>query len=394
MTDENKNTDLSLDAAYREARMKYYRQILRKQDQEVLKRLQKIPDDWASVDPELPIASISDDQKLRLTDLKRLKSWELKFESLYFHYLITAEEAVISLMQQHELSEAEIGEAIESIEALSLEIGNTITDFRHLMMSLAKRQVSDFYYFMISYFKFNKLPSEGFDRDFMRLRDMLLSYIKNHRVIPAIISDIVYLKSEINKFYEKSSSTTGWKMKENAIRELLESEAPKSKKGPAAKKTDQSSDAENPDILTLTKLIRLVSQSFSYTKRLKKDFLFLVYYYNENDGKLFRINYVIDSFRQKLTEGVIAKPVFDSFLEIKETFNKVKNNLEWKGLRFFGVKDLGYGEIIEIIYRSAKIIEQCYLRSASYDELRNFREDLLYKLENEYFYIYPERRRR
>ncbi len=394
MADDKINIDLNLDMEYREARMKYYRQVLQKQDQEVLKRLQKIPDDWNSINPDLPIASIPDDQKAKLSDLKRLKSWELKFEAIYFHYLTTAEETVLSLMKQRDVSREEIDEAIESIEALSLEVGNTITDFKQLMMNLAKRQISDFYYLMISFFKFNKIPSEGFDKDFLRFRDMLIVYIEEHRTIPAIIEDILFLKNEISKFYEKSSSTTGWKMKENAVRDLLQTDNKQSKKGSAEKKSDESQVKNNPAKMDLAKLNRIVTQSFLYSKRLKKDFLFLTYYYNETDGKLFRIIFVIDSFRQKLYEGKISQAVYGSFLEIKDSFLKVKNNFEWKGLSAFGSKEIMYGEIIEIIYRSAKVIEQCYLRAANYDRLRNFRDDTLYKLENEYFYIYPERRRR
>ena len=115
----------TLEEKYRKAKADYYRHVLRKQDEEFINRIQKIPDDWnifAEIRRNKNLI-ISETQKKRLTDIKKRKSWELKFESLNIFFLINIEETVLSCLNYRNLSEEELAETIESANHITTEFG-------------------------------------------------------------------------------------------------------------------------------------------------------------------------------------------------------------------------------------------------------------------------------
>ena len=114
---------------------------------------------------------------------------------------------------------------------------------------------------------------------------------------------------------------------------------------------------------------------------------FLKYYYNENDGKMFRLNFISESLKTKLDDGKITREIYESYEEIRETFREYKLHFEGAGLLEFGPDEMSYVELLDLIYRVSKIIEFYYLRNMKHELLQAFRNQYFYYIEKEIFTI-------
>ena len=119
------------------------------------------------------------------------------------------------------------------------------------------------------------------------------------------------------------------------------------------------------------------------TKLLISYYSFLKYYYNETDGKMFRLNFINDSLKLKLDENKISPEVYNSYDEIRKCFIEYKYYFETTGISGFGPDKMSYYELIDFIYKVCKIIEFYYLRNMKYDILNKLRTEILYIVERE-----------
>ncbi|PKL40832.1 MAG: hypothetical protein CVV44_04285 [Spirochaetae bacterium HGW-Spirochaetae-1] len=370
--DNGKNVD-SIETSYNESIVRYYRHVLRKQDEQVLKKIQKIPDDWDEYDKTRLISDpeISEDEKKRLSDIKSKKAWELKFESLNIYYLITIENTMISCLTHKILTDDEIHEAQDSVNSIITEIGGNIKNFKHLLLSLAKRAVSDLYYLMMTFRKYYYKLNVVFDEDFLRFCDDLITFFDEYRVMTRNISGFKKTREFLSRFFPVSANKRGWNIDETALKEFFEEEI-------------------KDEARTLAELKRTISAAYLYKKKQKKDYEFIKYYYNERDGKLFRYNFVVNSLSQKLIDQKISADVFEGFKKIRENFINLVRNFENRGLQGFGSPDLSYGQLVEFIFKGSLVLEYYYLRTLQHDELQKFRNDVLHYVEEEYNQLNPD----
>ncbi len=360
-----------LETNYHNAKSSYYRLVLRKQDDLVRHRLHKIPDNWDEynknrLDSEVEISS---EKQTRLSDLKKKKSWELKFESLNIYFISSIENAFLDTLKHKFVTEEFIDDAVDSVKSITLEIGGNISNFKLLLLSLAKRGVSDLYYIIMSYDKFNNINLTTFDEHF---ENFCRSQVKSLRGYQNILRNIHIFQNAsrfIENFFQKSSSSRGWKINEAEIKAFLED--------------------ENPEI-SIIDLRKIIIAADQYRKRLKKDFEFLNYYYNDKDGKMFRYDFIVDSLKLKFNNGKINDSVFEGFESVRNSFIAIKKYYENTGLAGFGSNEFTYNELVEFILKTGKIIEFYFLRSSRYEELKNLRNDILYYNQEEYYQLNPE----
>jgi hypothetical protein len=181
-------------------------------------------------------------------------------------------------------------------------------------------------------------------------------------MIEGNIQNLLEVNEEISPLFSRSSNEFGWRMNEFAVKDYFE-------------KSNQA--------LKIGGLTKIVKTAYDYKKLVLNYYSFLKFYYNENDGKLFRLNFVHESLKSKLNENNINSDVFDSYLQIKDSFTKYKNHFEVIGLLGFGSEKLAYHELLELTFKLCKIIEFYYLRNMKYDALQSFRNDILYYVEKE-----------
>ncbi len=363
MTDSNRLHLKKLEENFFKLKMNYYRFVIRNEDKKILRKYSKIPDSWDNYIPSEGIR-LNEEIKARLSDIKKKKSWELKLESLYLFYITDIENKIISVMQQRSISDNEIDETIDSLKNMILELDDELINFKYLMLTLAKRSVSDFYYILSTYNRFFFKKNFVFEKDVKFIIDDFLVIISRHKNMEKLIKRFINCKNEIQVLFPKSSNQLGWRMNEFAVKEYLD-------------KSRQE--------LKIAELNWTLKEALKYKKTLQDYYSFLKYYYNENDGKLFRLNFISESLKVKLDEGRISREVFESFEKIRESFIEYKLNFEYAGIIEFGPDEMSYLELIDFAYMVSKIIEFYYLRNMKNETLNTFRNDVLYIIEKEIF---------
>lgn len=352
---------------YRESQARYYRFVVRKDDEEVLRRIQKIPDSWEEYDRTDAARDlvISDFQRKRLSDIKNRKSWEIRFESLYVYYLVVIEETLIDCLCCRPLPGERLQEAVDAASMVGVEIGSRMVNFKHLLLSLAKRSVSDLYYLMISYIRYYQKKDYDFSVDFAGFcRDAVHLFEENRRLRDQI-DEIISLNRIFSGFFHKSSSVLGIRLDEFALKAALE------------KQEEKGFPAEE-------QIIRVVTVAYLLKKKLKKDYEFLLFYHNGQDGKLYRYQFITQSFLNKLNEGKIDRDSFNGFEEVMQRFVELKQSLEGSGLDGFGPDELSYFDLLEFALKGCRILEFLYLRGGRHEKLQNLRNQIFHYVELEY----------
>lgn len=365
MPDSERVRIRELEENFFKLKMNYYRYVIRNEDKNILSKFSKIPESWENYTPAEG-TRINDDIKSRLSDIKKKKSWELKLESLYLFYITDMENKIISMMQQRSISENEIDEAIDSVNNLILEFDDELINFKYLMLTLAKRSVSDFYYILTAYSRFFYKKNFVFETDVKLMMNDFVTFLTSYKKRDRILKRFLKTKEEISSLFQKSSNQIGWRMNEFAVKEFLD-------------KSDQ--------IVKIAEFNWTVKEGFDYKKTLMNYYSFLKYYYNEKDGKLFRLNFISESLKTKFDEGRISSEVYETYEEIREAFRVYKFHFEGAGLLEFGPDEMSYMELLDFIYRLSKIIEFYYLRNMKHEQLQIFRNDILYYVEKEIFAV-------
>ena len=365
MADSEKQHIRELEENYFRLKMNYYRFVIRNEDKNILSKFSKIPESWENYVPADGIR-LSEEIKSRLSDIKKKKSWELKLESLYLFYVTDVENKILSILQQRSITDDEIDETIDSLNSLILEFDDELINFKNLMLTLAKRSVSDLYYILSAYSRFILKKNFVFENDAKKVMNDFIEILTRQKKREKLLTRFMQCNDEISSMFPRSSNQQGWRMNEFAVKEYL----------------DKSNQLIKIAELTLT-----VREGFEYKKTLMNYYSFLRYYYNENDGKMFRLNFISESLKTKLDEGRIPQDVYNSYEEIRESFRIYKLQFENSGLTGFGPDCMSYIELLDFIYRVSKIIEFYYLRNMKYEQLQTFRNEILFYVEKEIFAI-------
>ncbi len=350
-----------LEKKYLESRMNYYRFVIRNEDKSVINKLIKIPDNWHNYKSSNGVV-LTEKTMARLSDVKKRMTWELKLQSLYFYYIVNIENAFISAIQQNPIDDSELSEAADSINSIMLELDDELLNIKHLLLTLAKRSISDFYYLISTYWKFFMKKSFLYERDIKAVLNDFISIINQQHVVNSNVDMFIKYNNQISSLFQESSNAVGWRMNESSVKEYLEK--------------------NNPFVL-VTELTGIAREAFAYKNNLKNYYLFLKYYYNESDGKLFRLNFVSESFKNKLNEGKISEDVYNSFENIRGVFINYRNHFDERGISGFGSEKISYYELLNFIYKLCKIIEFYYLRNMKYAALQDLRNEIYYYVENE-----------
>ena len=362
-----------LEERHDRARASYYRHILRGEDEAMLRRVQKIPDSWDGVTltgRNGPLR-ITPEQKKRLTDIKKLKAWELKFESLNIAFLLTLEKAVYGVIAWKETGREELDEARDAAQTLILEIGGNISNFKHLLLSLAKRAISDLYYLILAHGKFSRRTGGGFEDQF---GDFCRAAVERFTAYGKSLEHLEVFRKyrdRIGPFFTGSSNKQGWRINEAAVKMFLD-----------------GSTEENRSFMHALQAV--VASAYRFNRQLKSDYDFLVYYNNEHDGRLFRLNFVVDSLSRKLDEKKISSRAYELFSEIRDSFIAQKKHFESRGIAGFGPGAFNYHDSLEFTHKACQIIEYHLLRTLQYDELKAFRSNYSYRIQKEYYQFHPE----
>ncbi len=360
--DKNLKSELcDFEKKYIQSKTDYYRFVIRNEDKTILARFKKIPDDWSNYEHPQGI-QLTDVIKSRLSDVKKKKSWELKLQSLYFFFITNVENKLLAVFQQGSIDEEELDETIDSISNLILEIDDELLNIKYLLLTLAKRSISDLYYLISAYCRFFLKKNFIFETDMKVLLEEIIKIFKIYNITNRDIDNLLKVNDEISGLFTKSSNEFGWRMNEFSVKDYFE----------------RSNQA-----VKIIELTRIVKSAYEYKKILLNYYSFLKFYYNENDGKLFRLNFIYDSLKNKYDEKKISEDVFESYRLIRESFINYKNQFELVGLIGFGSEKLSYYELLDLIFKLCKIIEFYYLRNMKYDALQVFRSDILFYVEKE-----------
>jgi hypothetical protein len=358
---KSKNDINDLETKYIKSKVDYYRFVIRNEDKTILARFGKIPDNWDNYQNADNI-NLTDGVKSRLSDIKKKKSWELKLQSLYFFFITDIENKLITVFQQGNVDKDDLDEVIDSLSNLILEIDDELLNIKYLLLTLAKRSISDFYYLISAYCKFFLKRNFNYEADIKTILEDIIKIFSNYNNIKKTIQSLADIDEEISNLFTRSSNEFGWRMNEFAVKDYFE-------------KSNQA--------LKIAALTKIVRAAYDYKKLVLSYYSFLKFYYNENDGKLFRLNFVYDSFKNKHNENIISSDVFDSYVQIRESFIRYKNQFEIIGLVGFGSEKLSYYELLELTFKLCKIIEFYYLRNMKYESLQTFRNEILYYVEKE-----------
>ncbi len=352
---------LKLREIYNQSRIDYYRFVIRTEDRMIFSRLGKIPDNWDNYTNKEGI-QLTNSVKSRLSDIKKKKSWELKLQSLYVFFVTDIENMFLSVLQQIDVEENELNDSIDSISNLILELNDEFLNFKYLLLTLAKRSISDMYYILSAYSKFFMKKNFNYEDDIKSLLSEINIIFRKYIITNHGLEYFININNEIKPLFIKSTNEIGWRMNEFAVKDYFE---------------------RTNHVVKISELNKIVRSAYEYKKNLLNYYLFLKFYYNENDGKLFRLNFVYDSLKVKLDENKINKDVFESYQIIRESFINYKNLFEKVGLNGFGSEKMSYYELIDFIYKLCKIIEFYYLRNMKYETLQLFRNDILFYVEKE-----------
>jgi len=350
-----------LEQKYYESRMNYYRYVIRNEDKSVINKLVKIPDNWQNYQIGNGIV-LTESMMARLSDVKKRMTWELKLQSLYFYYVVNIENSFIAAIQQNPVDENQLNEAADSLNSIMLELDDKLLNIKYLMLTLAKRSISDFYYLVSAYWKFFMKKSFNYEMDIKPVLNEFISIINQQHVVNNNVNMFIKYNEQIAPLFQESSSALGWRMNESSVKEYLEKHNP---------------------FAHVTELTEIAREAFTYKKNLKNYYLFLKYYYNESDGKLFRLNFVSESLKSKLNDGKIKEEVYNAFEEIRRSFINYRNLFEDTGISGFGHEKISYYELLDFIFKLCKIIEFYYLRNMKYTALQDLRNEIYYYIENE-----------
>lgn len=352
---------MSLESKYRSAKTDYYRYVIRSEDKDMLSKMIKIPDDWEDYKPREGV-KLTESMKKRLSDIKRKMSWELKLQSLYFIYITNIEYVILSVLQQRDIEKHELDDAADSINNISIELEDELLNIKHLLLTLAKRSISDFYYLVSAYCKFFYKKNFHYESDIRIVLNEFIKMIQQQVQSRKSIESFKKYETEISQFFQASSNELGWRLNDFFAKEYFEKE----------NKT-----------MKIMEYNRLLKDLFDYKNSLRNYFNFLKYYYNETDGKMFRKNFIYESLKQKLEDKKISNDTFKTYENIRKSFIRYRSAFESSGIRVFGNHDMPYIDIIHLIYKLCKIMEFYYLRNMKYDNLQNLRNEYLLYIEKE-----------
>jgi len=359
----HKSELLKIEEKYENSYIDYYRCVIRKEDRDVINKISKIPDDWKKY-VNNPDTILTDSIKNRLSDVKKRMSWEMKIQSLYLASITTIEKNILSFLLFKSIDRVEIEDSINSINYILLEIDNDFVNIKHLILSLAKRSISDFYYLMSAYIRFNYKRKFIYENE---IKNFLLNSIENLESFAHYdkkIDNFIENDKIISHLFIKSSNKLGWRLDEI--------------------KTKSYFDKNNSAVIAMD-LYKLAREAYKFKNKLKDQYLFLKYYYNDTDGKEYRLNFIMESLQNKVSENKISDSVLSKFNTIFENFKKYKIQFDVVGLQGFGPEKFMYIEVLQFLYKSCKIIEFYYLRNMQYDNLKSFRDEIQLYVENEIF---------
>ena len=350
---------------YRLKKTNYYKELFSRQDRLLLSQISKIPDSWDNTNPENQ--SIPEESRRRLTDIKRYKSWELRLEILYMYYLVDIENYVIKIINCRHLSEDEINDAETSANCIITELESNLIDFRYLLLSIAKRSISDLYYLSAAYIKFFYSEDFDFNKHFPVFMRNVLELISRHKKISGSAPMFIKTSQKIDEFFSKTSNYTGLRLNEHQL------------------KKNESDLSENSKLIS--DLSRMIPAANSVRSTMKKHYEFLSFYYNRDSGKLFRYDFVCDNMKQKVNQGLKDKIIYDKLIEIRTAFNAVKYFFDMTNFEYFAFAEMQYGSLVDFIFKGSKILEYYYLRKSKPNLLQKLRNDILIHIENEYHKI-------
>ncbi len=352
---------IRLESGYISARTDYYRYVIRSEDKDMLSKMIKIPDNWENYTPDSGV-KLTESMKKRLSDIKRKMSWELKLQSLYIIYITSIENVFLSVLQQRHCNGHELEDVKDSLNNLNMELDGELMNIKHLLLTLAKRSISDFYYLVSAYCKFFYKKNFVYESDISNVLNEFIKIISQQDNFCISLESFIRYQSEISQFFQESSNELGWRLNEYAVKDYFE------KDNKAAKVMEFS---------------RLLKDLFEYKSILRNYYNFLKYYYNETDGKMFRMNFIYESLRQKHDEKKISTDTFRTYENIRGCFIRYRNAFEDAGIKLFGSPDMPYTNVIHFIYKICKILEFYYLRSMKYENLQDLRNEYLVHIEKE-----------
>ncbi len=352
---------LELEKKHIQSKEDYYRFVIRNEDKTIMSRLGKIPDNWDNYDNSFGI-DLSEIVKSRLSDIKKKKAWEIKLQSLYFFFITNIENKLLSIFQQGPTDEEDLNDAIDSISNLILEIDGELFNIKYMLLTLAKRSISDFYYLLSAYCKFFLKRNFIFEEDIKQLLEEIIKIFKKNNLLQREIENFLKINNEISDLFTKTNTDFGWRINEFYVRDFFE----------------KSSQA-----VKILELNRVVRTAYEYKKFLLNNYSFLKFYYNENEGKLFRLNFVYESLKLKMDEKKISEEVFNSYKLIRDSFINYKYQFEIVGILGFGSEKISYYDLLYFIFKLCKVMEFYYLRNMNYDALQQLRNDILYYVEKE-----------
>jgi len=356
---------------YLKAKTRYYRDVLRVQDKDFIRLLTKVPDDWDEYESRrtrdtLPIG---EETKLRLSDIKKTKSWELKFESLYVYFIVTMENTLVECLHYRSVTPEQIDEGIESVNSIMVEIGSDLFSFKNLLLGLAKRSVSDLYYLMGAYYRFFKKMSYAMEREFDDFCRDALTIMEDNRRVGDLTVALREIETIISPFFDRSAHLLGWRMNEFSLKQYLESKA-------------------KNELIRHDHLKKVLTMAYSLKMRIRRAHDFLAYYYNAKDGKLYRYNYIMSEMDRKFRDGKILIDAMEGFGEIHGHFQRVMETFHRNGLDGFGPGVYTYEHLLEFIHKCGKVPEFIYLRSMMYNDLNDVRASILRRCDDELIRIH------
>ncbi len=359
----------SLENNYKQSIINYYRGPLRKQDDAMFKTILKIPDNWDEFEKKMSI-SLSDNEKKQLSYKKKSYAWKIQFESQFIEHFINIENTLISCLTYRELEDDQIEDAKESISSILNNADRNIINFKDLLLLFAKRAISDLYYLMAAYHKYYNKKNFNFDTDFENFFNDLTSFFDEYKFIIKELNNFKQNSKEIETYFTLNKKSIGYKIIDDKINDFF-------------------SKDDSYKIKYIYDLKKLITTAFLFKKKLKSGYEFINFYFNGQDGKLFRYNYILNSLSQKLAKKNTSRDIVDGFNEILKNFTHVKKAYETFGLKDFGPDELPYSELINFLYKGSRLIESYHLRKSQYEELDKFRSTILHYVEKEYFNLNP-----
>ena len=201
---------------YRKNRIEYYREVFKKHDRLLLSQISRIPDEWNDKASDI---TITDESRRRLCDMKKYKSWELRLEIFFMYYLVDVENYFISVLNYRSLGTEEMREALDSVNSILCETGSNLIDFSYLLLSVAKRSVSDLYYLLAAYKRFYYGKPFNFIADFEKLLAEISCIFDRYVHFSELTSAIYETGLKMDKYFIKSSNYSGWRLNDAVLRQ-------------------------------------------------------------------------------------------------------------------------------------------------------------------------------